>query len=79
MKPIATLRKALPSVNAKTHEPVEASFERSDTCAVSAASVVLEAVVAFELAAAVVEKFGSDSLEEIKARWTLFQKLAREL
>ena len=79
MKPIATLRKALPSVNAKTHEPVEASFERSDTCAVSAASVVLEAVVAFELAAAVVEKFGSDSLEEIKARWVLFQKLAREL
>ena len=65
MKPIATLKKPLESVDFATGETAPASFERSDVCAVSAASVVLEGVVAFELASALVEKRGGDSLEEL--------------
>lgn len=78
MKPIATLRKGLPTVNPVTHEPVSACWERSDVCAISAASVVVESVVAFELAAALVEKFGGDSVEELQARAALFEELARK-
>ena len=77
MKPIATLRKGLPTINPKTHEPVSACWERSDVCAISAASVVVENVVAFELASALVEKFGGDSVEELKARVKLFEDLSR--
>lgn len=66
MKPISTLRRALPSVDITTKEPFEAAFERSDTCAVAAASVVGEAMLAFVLADAAVEKFGGDSLGEMK-------------
>jgi chorismate synthase len=65
MKPIATLRKALPSVDVVTKEPFDAAFERSDICAVAAASVVGEAMVAITLATAVLEKFGGDSLGEL--------------
>ncbi len=65
MKPIATLRRPLPSVDMVTHRPVDASRERSDTCAVPAAAVVGEAVVAIELASAYLEKFGGDTLEEL--------------
>lgn len=65
MKPIATLRKALPSVDVRTKEPFEAAFERSDICAVSAASVVGEAMVAIVLADALLEKFGGDSVKEL--------------
>jgi len=57
-----------------TLDPIEAAYERSDACAISAASVVVENVVAFEIAAALVEKFGGDSLDEIKARMELQQK-----
>jgi chorismate synthase len=64
MKPIATLRRALPSVDVLTKEPFEAAFERSDVCAVAAASVVGEAMVAVTLAAAALEKLGGDSLGE---------------
>ena len=77
-KPISTLRKALPSVNLKTKEPESANYERSDVCAVSAASVILENVVAFEVAAALVEKYGGDSLEEMLARHRLFLEMARK-
>jgi chorismate synthase len=77
MKPISTLRKPLASVNLRTKEAEEAAYERSDVCAVSAASVIVESVVAFEVAAAVVDKFGGDSLEEMLARWGLFHELAR--
>lgn len=66
MKPIPTLKKPLNSVNIRTKEATLASFERSDTCAVPAASVVGQAVVAIELARAFLEKFGLDSLREIK-------------
>ena len=76
MKPISTLAKPLESVNLKTKQPEAASYERSDVCAVSAASVIVENVVAFEVARALVEKFGNDSLEEMKARWNLFHQMA---
>jgi chorismate synthase len=78
-KPISTLRKPLESVNLKTHQPETAQYERSDVCAVSAASVIVENVVAFEVAAALVDKFGGDSLAEMKARYDLFLKMAQEV
>ncbi len=78
MKPISTLAKPLASINLTTKEPQQASYERSDVCAVSAASVIVENVVAFEIAAAVVDKFGGDSLVEMRARYELFLKMARE-
>lgn len=65
MKPIATLKKPLQSVDVVTKEPLSAAFERSDVCAVSAASVVGEAMVAIVLADALLEKFGGDSLTEL--------------
>jgi len=77
MKPIATLRKPLESVNLRTKEPESAAYERSDVCAVSAASVIVENVVAFEVAAALVDKFGGDSVEEMQGRWSLYHDLAR--
>jgi chorismate synthase len=66
MKPIPTLYKPLKTVDLETKEVVEAAVERSDVCAVPAASVVAEAVVAIELAAAFLEKFGGDSLAEVR-------------
>jgi chorismate synthase len=77
-KPISTLRKPLDSVNLDTKSPEAAAYERSDICAVPAASVIVENVVAFEIARALVEKFGNDSLAEMKARYELFMKMARE-
>jgi chorismate synthase len=65
MKPIATLKRALPSVDVRTKETFEAAFERSDVCAVAAASVVGEAMVAITLADALLEKLGGDSLREM--------------
>jgi len=78
MKPISTLRKPLESVNLRTKEPEEAAYERSDVCAVSACSVIVENVVAFEVAAALVDKFGGDSVAEMRARWNLYHELARD-
>jgi len=77
-KPISTLRKPLESVNLETKETDAASYERSDVCALSAGSVIVENVVAFEIAVALVEKFGGDSLEEMKARYNLFMDMARK-
>ena len=78
MKPISTLAKPLASINLKTKQPEAADYERSDVCAVPAASVIIETVVAFEVARALVEKFGNDSLQEMMARWELFHQLARQ-
>jgi chorismate synthase len=75
-KPISTLAKPLESINLDTKQAQEASYERSDVCAVSAASVIVENVVAFEVACALVDKFGGDSLVEMKARYELFLKMA---
>ncbi|GGE38785.1 chorismate synthase 1 [Pullulanibacillus camelliae] len=65
MKPIPTLYKPLQSVDIKTKEPFAASIERTDNCAVPAASVVCEHMVAWELAVAVKEKFGGDRMEDV--------------
>ncbi|WP_088548376.1 chorismate synthase [Paenibacillus aquistagni] len=67
MKPIPTLYKPLRSVDIDTREAFTAQVERSDACAVPAASVVMEHVVAWEVARAFLEKFGGDSMEEIQA------------
>jgi chorismate synthase len=79
MKPIPTLMKPLRSVDLETKKAFQASVERSDVCAVHAAGVVGEAVVAFELASAVVEKFGGDSIDEMKRNhlWYLKHLAAR--
>lgn len=65
MKPISTLMSPLQSVNLDTKQPEDASVERSDVCSAPAAAVIGEAVVAYELARAFLEKFGGDSLAEI--------------
>lgn len=77
MKPIATLRAPLDSVNINTGKPDKAAVERSDTCVVEAAGVVAEAVTAFELAAAFLEKFGSDALSDIKISYQNYLKRLR--
>jgi len=77
-KPISTLAKPLESIHLATKEKQEANYERSDVCAVSAASVIVENVVAFEITCALVDKFGGDSLAEMKARYDLYLALARE-
>ncbi|AKU96767.1 Chorismate synthase [Labilithrix luteola] len=65
MKPIAPLKKGLPSVDVRSKEPFDAAFERSDICAVAAASIVGEAMVAITLADALLEKFAGDSVKEL--------------
>ncbi|NLW09770.1 MAG: chorismate synthase [Firmicutes bacterium] len=72
MKPIPTLYQGLPSVDLKTWEPVRAAVERSDLTAVPAAAVVAEAMVAWVLAEAFLEKFGGDSLPEMKRAWAAY-------
>ena len=79
MKPIPTLRMPLASVELTSKKPMEADTERSDVCAVPAASVVLEAVVAFELASAFLEKFGGDSMEEVKRNYAGYLEQIRGL
>jgi len=66
MKPIPTLRRPLKSVDMATGEAVEAAYERSDVCAVPAAAVIGEAVVSCVLAGAFLEKFGGDSIAEVR-------------
>ncbi|MEI3604734.1 chorismate synthase [Pseudogracilibacillus sp. SE30717A] len=66
MKPIPTLYKPLQSVDIDTKEPFNASIERSDSCAVPAAAVVMEHVIAFELAKALTEEFTSNQFPQLK-------------
>jgi chorismate synthase len=68
-KPIATLRKGLPSIDLDTLTPHAAQYERSDVTALPAAGVIAEAMVALVLADALLEKLGGDSLAEMKAHW----------
>ena len=78
MKPIATLMKPLRSVDLKTMAESPATIERSDVCAVPAAAVVGEAVVALVLADAALEKFGGDTVDELVAAWRAFtERLGR--
>jgi len=74
MKPIPTLYKPLRSVDLASKKPFKASVERSDVCAVPAAGVVAEAVVAFEIAAAMIEKFGGDNIDEMKRNFFGYEK-----
>ena len=64
MKPIATVPRALATIDVSTGEPAKAHHQRSDVCAVPASGVVAEAMVALVLAEAVTEKFGGDSVAE---------------
>jgi chorismate synthase len=73
MKPIATLMKPLRSVDLATMAVSPAAVERSDVCAVPAAAVVAEAMVAIVLADAATEKFGGDSLDELLDNWRAFR------
>jgi chorismate synthase len=66
MKPISTLRKPLPSIDLRNGEAADAAVERSDVCAVPAAGVVGESMVALVLADALLEKFGGDSVNELR-------------
>ncbi|MEQ9616618.1 MAG: chorismate synthase [Phycisphaerales bacterium] len=79
MKPISTLLKGLPSVDLNTKEPEPSQYERSDICAVSAASVVMENVVGFEIARVALEKFGGDTMLEITEAHERFTEIARSL
>ncbi len=78
MKPIATLKKALPSVDVGTKETFDAAHERSDICAVAAASIVGEAMVAITLCDAVLEKFGGDSMRELMRNVAGYREQAAE-
>ncbi len=69
MKPISTLAHPLKSIDLKTRKVVDARYERSDVCAVPACSVIAESVIAPVIANAFLEKFGGDSLLEIKSRY----------
>jgi chorismate synthase len=77
-KPIATLRKGMPSVDLDTLEPHASQYERSDVTALPAAGVIAEAMVALVLADALLEKLGGDSMAEVRAHWetTLAQQRA---
>ncbi len=79
MKAIPTMKKALNSVDLKTKQSYSAHFERSDTCAVAACGVVAEAMTAIVLAEAFLEKFGGDSIEEIRNNFENYRKLTQKL
>jgi chorismate synthase len=74
LKPISTLRRALPSTDLRTKQNLQAAYERSDICVVPAAGIVAEAMVAHVLAEAFLEKFGGDSLEETRRNFQGYQK-----
>ena len=69
LKPISTLRRPLASVSFETRENVKAAYERSDVCVVPAAGVAAEAMVALTVARLVIDKFGGDSLRELKRNY----------
>lgn len=79
MKPIPTLQTPLKTIDIITKKAVAAAKERSDVCAVPAASVVGEAVVAIEIAKAMQDKFGGDTLAEMKRNYTGYQNYIRKL
>ncbi|MFQ5806417.1 MAG: chorismate synthase [Phycisphaerae bacterium] len=79
MKPISTLLQGMDSVNLKTLQPERSDYERSDICAVPAAAVVAENVVAFEVAWAWLDKFGGDTLREVRASYEHYADAVRAL
>lgn len=78
MKPIPTLYKPLQSVDIETKEPFKASVERSDSCAVPAASVVAEHVIAWEIANAIMDQFHGDQLPQLKAQIDEHRRYTKE-
>lgn len=78
LKPISTLRRPLESVDFTTRDPVKAAYERSDVCVVPAAGVAGEAMVAFVLARAALEKFGGDSLDELRRNFEGYREQLRK-
>ena len=78
MKPISTLRKPLHSVDIDTKEDSEAAFERSDITAVPAAGVIGEAMLAVVLANSTREKFGGDSIEEMRRNFETYSQNLRD-
>src|SRR5215813_3884094 len=78
LKPISTLRKRLRSVNIETKEPMDSDFERSDVTAVPAAGVIGEAMVAITLARVMREKFGGDSMREMRLNFDGYQQQISE-
>lgn len=78
VKPIPTLYKPLRSVDIKTKQPFAAGVERSDICAVPAAGIVGEAALAWVLADAMTEKFGGDSIEEMRSNFQSYMATAQE-
>lgn len=74
MKPIPTLKMPLSSVNIETKEEVDAAYERSDTCAVASAGIVARNVCMWEIACAVIEKFGGDCIEELLSNYSDYMK-----
>lgn len=79
MKPISTLGKPLRSIDLNTKQASEAGWERSDISAISAAGVIMENIIAFEIARAICEKFGADSMTELKANYNTYMTTARQL
>lgn len=79
MKPISTLLQGMDSVNLSTKQAERSDYERSDVCAVPAASVVAENVVAFEIARAFLEKFAGDTSAEVRSAYDGFLNAARSL
>jgi len=79
MKPIATVSEALPSVDLLSGEVDRAHVERSDTCAVPAAAVVAESMVALELASVLLEELGGDTLAQLRQRLRQQHRRARRL
>ena len=79
MKPISTLRRRLGSINVATGEAEEAGYERSDVCAVSAASVIAESMVALVLADAVLARVGGESMGEFRERHDALWQRVRKL
>jgi chorismate synthase len=77
-KPIATLYKPLPTVEIDTHDDKPADIERSEACAIPAAAVIAECVTAFELARFFLDKFGGDSLAEIRRNYDGYCKRVME-
>jgi len=77
MKPISTVPKALDTIDVKTGEAAKAINQRSDVCAVPAAGVVAEAMAALVLAEAVLEKFGGDSVQEVRRNYESYMKNLR--
>lgn len=77
MKPISTVPKALDTIDVRTGEAAKAINQRSDVCAVPAAGVVAEAMAALVLAEAVLEKFGGDSVQEVRRNYESYMKNLR--